>query len=57
MLSLWIASWIVSFWLGIKGVKSKESGPLKYFGMSTISIVVLGCLLIIVLVGIRGFGA
>ncbi|MEK4093189.1 hypothetical protein [Viridibacillus sp. FSL H8-0110] len=57
MLSLWIASWIVSFWLGIKGVKSKESRPLKYFGMSAISIVVLGCLLIIVLVGIRGFGA
>ncbi|KOO49082.1 hypothetical protein AMD00_11855 [Viridibacillus arvi] len=34
---LWIASWIASFCFGIKGVKSKENGPVKYFGMVTIS--------------------
>ncbi|MGE7918047.1 hypothetical protein ACQKM9_03740 [Viridibacillus sp. NPDC093762] len=52
---LWIASWIASFWFGIKGVKSKENGPVKYFGMGTIA--VLGYVLILVLVFIRGFGA
>ena len=57
IINLYFFLWIASFWFGIKGVKTKENGPLKYFGMGTISIVVIGYVLIIVLVFIRGFGA
>ena len=52
-----IATWIASFVLGIKAVKSKESGSLKYIGMGIISLIIIGYASIIVLVGIRGFGA
>lgn len=50
-------SWITSFVLGIKGVKAKESGALKYIGMGSISLIVIGFGLLIVIYGIIGFGA
>lgn len=52
-----LASWISSFVLGVKGVKTKESGYLKYVAMGIISLIVLGYGLLIVIIGIRGFGA
>ncbi len=52
-----IASWIASFVLGIKAVKSKESGFLKYIGTGIISLIILGYTTVIIIVGIRGFGA
>ena len=51
------ASWISSFVLGVKGVKTKESGSLKYVGMGMISLIVIGYGLIIIIIGTRGFGA
>ncbi len=54
---LGIAAWITSVTLGIVGVKSKENGFLKFFGLSIISITILGYGGIIVLMGMRGFGA
>lgn len=52
-----LASWITSFVLGVKGVKTKESGSLKYVGMGMISLFAIGYGLLIVIIGIRGFGA
>lgn len=52
-----LASWISSFVLGVKGVKTKESGSLKYVGMGMISLIVIGFGLLIVIIGTRGFGA
>ncbi|MEH7237738.1 hypothetical protein [Bacillus sp. JJ1562] len=52
-----LASWITSFVLGVKGVKAKESGSLKFVGMGMISLIIIGYGLSIVLMGIRGFGA
>ncbi|WP_342429984.1 hypothetical protein [Neobacillus sp. FSL H8-0543] len=52
-----LASWITSFVLGVKGVKLKESGSLKIVGMGMISLIVIGYGLLIVMIGIRGFGA
>ncbi|MBE1556982.1 hypothetical protein [Sporosarcina limicola] len=54
---LGVAAWITSVTLGIVGVKSKENGFLKFFGLSIISIIILGYGGIIVLMGMRGFGA
>lgn len=52
-----LVSWISSFMLGIKGVKTKENGSLKYIGMGTISLIVICYGFLIVIIGIRGFGA
>ncbi|SDN02824.1 hypothetical protein SAMN05518871_10391 [Psychrobacillus sp. OK028] len=52
-----LASWITGFMLGIKGVKTKESGYLKYVGMGMILLFAIGYGLLIVIIGIRGFGA
>lgn len=52
-----IASWITSIVLGIKGVKSKEKGFLKYIGIIIILPIIGGYALLIILVGLRGFGA
>ncbi|KAB2331570.1 hypothetical protein F7731_18505 [Cytobacillus depressus] len=55
-----LAAWITSFVLGVKGVKgvkAKESGSLKYVGMGMISFIIVGYGLLIVIMGIRGFGA
>jgi hypothetical protein len=52
-----LASWIISYVLGFKGVKTKESGSLKYVGMGMISLIVFGYGLLIVILGIGGFGA
>ncbi|OCA90353.1 hypothetical protein A8F94_00160 [Bacillus sp. FJAT-27225] len=52
-----LASWITSFVLGVKGVKTNESGSLKYVGMGMISLIIIGYGLLIVISGIRGFGA
>ncbi|MEH7255001.1 hypothetical protein V7111_23095 [Neobacillus niacini] len=52
-----LASWIASFVLGAKGVKTRETGSLKYAGMGMISLIVIGYGLLIVIIGIRGFGA
>ncbi|MFJ7826288.1 hypothetical protein [Psychrobacillus sp. NPDC096623] len=52
-----LASWITGFVLGVNGVKTKESGSLKYVGMGIISLFTIGYGLLIVIIGIRGFGA
>ncbi len=52
-----LATWITSFMLGVKGVKIKESGSLKYVGMGMISLSVIGYGLLIVIIGSHGFGA
>ncbi|MEH7385533.1 hypothetical protein V7147_09015 [Bacillus sp. JJ1521] len=52
-----LASWITSFVLGVKGVKINESGTFKYVGMGMISLIVIGYGLLIVIIGVRGFGA
>ncbi|WP_043933854.1 hypothetical protein [Bacillus sp. EB01] len=52
-----LASWITSVVLGVKGVKTNENGSLKYVGMGIISLMVIGYGLLIVIIGIRGFGA
>ena len=52
-----ITTWIASFILGIIAIKSKESGSLKYIGMGIISLVIIGYVSLIVIVGVGGFGA
>lgn len=52
-----ILSWITSFVFGIKGFKTKESRTFIFFGMGIISLLVIGYALVIVIYGIRGFGA
>jgi len=52
-----LASWITSFVLGVKGVKAKENGSIKYVGMGMISLIAIGYGLIIVIISIHGFGA
>lgn len=52
-----IAFWMISLALGVKGIKTKENGVLKYFGMGIISLTVIGYLSLIAVMGITGFGA
>jgi hypothetical protein len=52
-----VVSWITSFVLGVKGVTSKESGPLKYIGIGIISLIIIGYASIIMIIGFRGLGA
>lgn len=52
-----LACWVISFVLGVKGIKTKESGSLKYIGMGMILLIVIGNALLIAIIGIRGFGA
>lgn len=52
-----LASWVASFMLGVKGVKTKENGSLKYVEIGMISIIVSGYGFLILMIGIRGFGA
>jgi hypothetical protein len=52
-----LTSWITSLVLCVQGVKTKESGSLKYVGMGMISLIVIGYGLLTVIIGIRGFGA
>lgn len=52
-----LASWIISFMLGVKGIKAKESGSLKYAGMGMISLIVIGYGVFVIIIGIGGFGA
>ena len=52
-----VVSWITSFALGMKAIKSKESGFLKYCGVGMISLFMIGYASIIIIIGIRGFGA
>lgn len=52
-----IATWIASFIVGIKAIKSKEIGSLKYIGMGIISLIIIGYVLLIFIVGVGGFGA
>lgn len=48
---------IASFIVGIKAIKSKEIGSLKYIGMGIISLIIIGYVLLIFIVGVGGFGA
>lgn len=52
-----IAFWIISLALGVKGIKTKEIGVLKYLGMGVISLTVIGYLMLIFIMLINGFGA
>ncbi|CEG28770.1 hypothetical protein [Bacillus sp. B-jedd] len=52
-----LASWVSSFLFGLKGIRIKERGSLKYIGIGMISLIVIGYGFLIVLIGMRGFGA
>lgn len=49
--------WTISLIQGIKGIKTKEHGVIKYLGIGLISLTVLGYLLLMTLLAISGFGA
>jgi hypothetical protein len=52
-----LTSWITSLLFCVQGVKTKESGSLKYVGTGMIALIVIGYGLLTVIIGIRGFGA
>lgn len=52
-----IALWTISVYFGVKGFRVNEKGFPKYIGIGIISLLIVGYGAIIILMGIRGFGA